>query len=69
MHARGARALVLLVVLAAVAAFFLSGAHRYLSFDALKTEQAYRLASKAGTTSSWPSTRKVTTKPSKAPWF
>jgi len=40
MHARGARALVLLVVLAAVAAFFLSGAHRYLSFDALKTEQA-----------------------------
>jgi pyruvate/2-oxoglutarate dehydrogenase complex dihydrolipoamide dehydrogenase (E3) component/uncharacterized membrane protein YdjX (TVP38/TMEM64 family) len=40
MHARGARVLVLLVVLAAVAAFFLSGAHRYLSFEALKAEQA-----------------------------
>jgi pyruvate/2-oxoglutarate dehydrogenase complex dihydrolipoamide dehydrogenase (E3) component/uncharacterized membrane protein YdjX (TVP38/TMEM64 family) len=40
MHARVARVLVLVVVLAAVAAFFLSGAHRYLSFEALKTEQA-----------------------------
>ena len=40
MHARVARVLVLLVVLAAVAAFFLSGAHRYLSFEALKGEQA-----------------------------
>ena len=40
MHARVARVLVLVVVLAAVAAFFLSGAHRYLSFEALKGEQA-----------------------------
>ena len=39
MHARGARVLVLVVVLAVVAAFFLSGAHRYLSFEALKAEQ------------------------------
>ena len=37
---RRARLLVLVVVLAAVAAFFLSGAHRYLTFEQLKAEQA-----------------------------
>ncbi|HET7364119.1 MAG TPA: FAD-dependent oxidoreductase [Burkholderiales bacterium] len=38
---RGGRLLVLLLVAAALVAFFASGAHRYLSFERLKAEQAH----------------------------
>jgi pyruvate/2-oxoglutarate dehydrogenase complex dihydrolipoamide dehydrogenase (E3) component/uncharacterized membrane protein YdjX (TVP38/TMEM64 family) len=38
---RGGRLLVLLLVAAAIIAFFASGAHRYLSFERLKAEQAH----------------------------
>src|SRR5438067_4811104 len=37
---RGGRLLVLLLIAAALVAFFASGAHRYLSFERLKAEQA-----------------------------
>ena len=38
---RGGRLVVLLLVAAAIIAFFASGAHRYLSFERLKAEQAH----------------------------
>jgi len=38
---RGGRLLVLLLIAAALIAFFASGAHRYLSFERLKAEQAH----------------------------
>jgi len=38
---RGGRLLVLLLIAAALVAFFASGAHRYLSFERLKAEQAH----------------------------
>jgi len=38
---RGGRFVVLLLVAAAIIAFFASGAHRYLSFERLKAEQAH----------------------------
>ena len=38
---RGGRLLVLLLVAAGIIAFFASGAHRYLSFERLKAEQAH----------------------------
>ena len=41
---RGGRLLVLLLVVAAIIAFFASGAYRYLSFERLKAEQAHLLA-------------------------